>query len=360
MESNNIDARFFLPYQNFTLDVELTLPSQGITAIFGHSGSGKTSFLRCMAGLAHPKSGRLVVQGQVWQDQHLFLSTHQRPLGYVFQEPSLFAHLSAMKNLEYALKRRSSINKSLNFNKVIDLLNIRPILHKYPHELSGGERQRVAIARALLINPKLLLMDEPLASLDLNLKKEILPYIEQLRHELQIPIFYVSHSIDEVARLADHIVVLEDGRCVHNGTLSSGLTRFNFTFPTEEERSTVIKAQVAGYKRNWELTQIRFEGGDLWLPGHNFTQSLSVRVKILAKNIVISLTAPDDSSNLNVLPAIVDSLAPDEKGQGSVLVRLKVGEEYFVTQITKHSVAHLNLVSGMSVWAQVGPFSIYS
>ena len=197
-----IDARFRLDWPGFSLNVDLTLPGRGVTALFGHSGSGKTTLLRCIAGLERAPQGRLAVDGEVWQDAGCWLPPHKRPIGYVFQEASLFAHLTVLGNLRYGLKHISGAQR-VSLDHAIELLGIAHLLDRKPDLLSGGERQRVGIARALAVSPRLLLMDEPLAALDLKRKQEILPYLERLHDELSIPVLYVSHSTDEVARLAD-------------------------------------------------------------------------------------------------------------------------------------------------------------
>lgn len=195
-----IQARLRLDWPGFTLDVDLSLPCHGVTALFGPSGSGKTTLLRCIAGLERAPQGFLAVNGEIWQDGKHWLPTHMRPLGYVFQEASLFSHLSVMGNLRYGLKRLSD-DQHKSLDQVIELLGIEHLLDRKPDRLSGGERQRVGIARALAVRPRILLMDEPLAALDLQRKQEILPYLERLHEELAIPVLYVSHSPDEVARL---------------------------------------------------------------------------------------------------------------------------------------------------------------
>ena len=216
---SGIQARFRLERAGFTLDVDLDLPARGVTALFGHSGSGKTTLLRCIAGLERAPGGRLVVNGDVWQDGHQLRPTHQRPLGYVFQEASLFDHLSVMNNLRYGLRRVGGAS-ARGLDQAVELLGIAHLLDRKPARLSGGERSRVGIARALAVGPKLLLMDEPLAALDLARKQEILPYLERLHRELDIPVVYVSHAPDEVARLADHIVAMDAGRALASATLS--------------------------------------------------------------------------------------------------------------------------------------------
>lgn len=211
-----IEARFHVDWPGFALDVDLHLPASGVTALFGHSGSGKTTILRCIAGLECAPKGRLVVNGEVWQDREQWVPTHKRSIGYVFQEASLFPHLSVLGNLQYGMKRISDPQR-VSLDQVVELLGIGHLLARKPDSLSGGERQRVGIARALAVSPRLLLMDEPLAALDLKRKREILPYLERLHDELDIPVLYVSHSPDEVMRLADYIVVLDEGLVLAEG-----------------------------------------------------------------------------------------------------------------------------------------------
>ena len=214
----SIEASFRLNWPGFSLNVALNLPERGITALFGDSGSGKTTLLRCIAGLEHAPQGHLSVAGEVWQDQNCWLPPYKRPIGFVFQEVNLFSHLSVSGNLRYGMKRsRHAVPARLN--QVIELLDIGHLLERKPEWLSGGERQRVGIARALVLNPRLLLMDEPLAALDLKRKQEILPYLERLHDELEIPLLYVSHSAEEVARLADYLVVMAQGQIIAQGNL---------------------------------------------------------------------------------------------------------------------------------------------
>ena len=237
-----IQARFQVIWPGFTLNVDLDLPGRGVTALFGHSGSGKTTLLRCLAGLERHSTGSLHFKGEVWQDstRSIFRPTHQRSLGYVFQEASLFPHLSVRKNLEYGRKRVNSGHK-VSLDHAVELLGIGHLLDRMPDRLSGGERQRVAIARALATSPELLLMDEPLAALDLKRKSEILPYLERLHDELDIPMFYVSHSPDEVARLADHVVLLAEGRVVAAGGLRETLARLDLPTAFTEDAGQPVK-----------------------------------------------------------------------------------------------------------------------
>lgn len=221
--ASGIKLRFQLQRDEFTLDVDVTLSSRGVTAIFGHSGCGKSTLLRCIAGLEKPQPAYLQVDQTVWEDsqKESRLPTHQRPIGYVFQEASLFPHLSALKNLQYGQKRCQQPQSSEKLEQIIELLGIEKLLHRKPDRLSGGERQRVSIARALAVSPQLLLMDEPLAALDIRRKREILPFLERLHQELEIPVLYVTHSPAEVRRLADRMVVMDSGKIIAHGDLAS-------------------------------------------------------------------------------------------------------------------------------------------
>jgi molybdate transport system ATP-binding protein len=376
-QSNHIDLRFLLRYagaatSGFTLDVDLSIPGQGITALFGHSGSGKTTLLRCIAGLERAQQGRLIVNGETWQDDNTFLPTHKRPLGYVFQEASLFPHLTAMGNLEYAIKRahrhtgtfnrhagdgRDSVkehntaNERNAFNEAVGLLGISHLLSRRPNQLSGGERQRVAIARALLIKPRLLLMDEPLASLDLARKQEIMPYLETLHRELTIPILYVSHSADEVARLADHLVAMDQGKVTTSGPLGETLANVDSPLALGADTGVVWEARVEEIDSHWHLARASFGGGDLWLRDSGLKVGQEIRVRILANDVSLALQRHGDSSILNLLAGTVVELAAS--GDGSVVVKVDVERAALLARLTERSVAHLGLGVGTKVWGQV-------
>jgi len=242
-----INALFKLNYGDFTLDVDLALPGTGVSVLFGHSGSGKTTLLRCIAGLEQAQQGYLEINGAVWQDSErkIFLSTYKRPLGYVFQEANLFSHLSVLDNLHYGLKRVKNNLGMIKLNQTIDLLGIGHVLESMPSNLSGGERQRVAIARALALNPEILLMDEPLASLDIKRKQEILPYLARLHQQLDIPVIYVTHSQQEVAQLADTLVILEEGCVLASVSLAETQTRLHLPLAQDIEAATVWQVIIS-------------------------------------------------------------------------------------------------------------------
>lgn len=348
-----MEARFRLAYPEFALDVDLQLPEKGITALFGHSGSGKTTVLRCFAGLNRAPEGRLVVEGQVWQDeaQGIFLPTHARPLGLVFQEASLFPHLSVRKNLEYGMKRAGN-KRGEGFDACVDLLGIRPLLDRAPERLSGGERQRVAIARALLTRPRLLLMDEPLAALDLKRKLEILPYLEKLHDELDIPVLYVSHAPDEVARLADHLVLMDGGRVVASGPLMETLARADLPPAFADDAGVVLEAVVAAHEADG-LTRLDFPGGHLYVSRREEPPGRRLRCRIHARDVSIALAAHADSSILNVLPATVQAVVATDT-PGHVLVQLALPQgAVLLARITERSRLALGLAPGQPVVAQV-------
>ena len=346
-----IEVRFKLAYPGFTLDIDLALPGQGITALFGHSGSGKTTVLRAIAGLERVPDGRLVMGGEVWQDKGVFLPPHRRPLGYVFQEASLFAHLSVRANLEYG-RRRSAGAGDAAFDHIVSLLGIGMLLDRRPERLSGGERQRVAIARALLTRPRLLLMDEPLAALDQGRKEEILPYLEQLHAELAIPLLYVSHAPDEVARLADHLVVLDAGRVLGAGPLTETLARLDLPIRLGEDAGVVLDAVVAERDREWHLARVEFPGGSLWVRDQGHPLGQRVRVRILARDVSIASERINGTSILNTLSATVTALG-DDAHPALRLVRIEAGGVPLLARVTRRSAAALSLAPGLSVWAQI-------
>ena len=360
---SGIQARFKLDWPGFELDVDLNLPARGVTALFGHSGSGKTTLLRCIAGLERAPQGRLTVNGETWQDDESnngkhgsqWLPTHQRPLGYVFQEASLFPHLTVLGNLRYGLKRivgTQIAQLDAGLDTAIELLGIRPLLERKPDRLSGGERQRVSMARALALSPRLMLMDEPLAALDHQRKQEILPYLERLHRALDIPVLYVSHAPDEVARLADHIVVMEAGRAVATGALTETLARLDLPIQLGEDVGVVLDAVVAERDAQWHLARVEFPGGSLWVRDGGHALGDPVRVRILARDVSIALQPPEGTSIQNCLPATVEQMVVDHHPALSLL-RLKVGPSPLLARLTQRSAVGLGLAPGMPVWVQI-------
>ena len=346
-----IDAHFKLDWPGFSLDVDISLPGRGVTALFGHSGSGKTTLLRCIAGLERTPHGHLAVDGEVWQDVGRWVPTHKRPIGYVFQEASLFAHLTVMGNLRYGMKRVTDAQR-VSLDHAIELLGIGHLLGRKPDRLSGGERQRVGIARALAVSPRLLLMDEPLAALDLKRKQEILPYLERLHDELDIPVLYVSHAVDEVVRLADHLVLLADGKVLGSGPLTETLARLDLSTALDNDPGVVLDTVVGQHDEAYHLTRLDFPGGGAWVRDAQDPIGRKVRVHILARDVSLALARPQDTSILNSLPAMVVGIGEDTH-PAQVLIRLDAGGVPLLARITRRSLDALKLRPGVAVWAQI-------
>lgn len=348
-----IHARFNLTYPDFALDVDMQLPARGVTALFGPSGSGKTTLLRCIAGLERAQGGLLRVKDEVWQENEKFLATHQRPLGYVFQEASLFPHLSVRRNLEYGMRRTAPNKRKVVLEQVIPWLGLSHLMDRNDISgLSGGERQRVAIGRALLTSPSLLLMDEPLSALDNASKQEIFPYLERLHGELDIPVFYVSHALDEVARLADHLVLLEQGRVIASGTLGETLSRLDLPTAHLDDAGAVIEAKVAVHDEAYHLTRLDFPGGSLWVSKVERATGAMVRARVLARDVSVAIAAPHGTSITNILAARIVEIQDD--GPDRVGLRLAVGDgQLLLSRITRRSRDLLGLAMDMQVFAQV-------
>lgn len=344
--------RCHLPRPAFTLDIDLELTGNGVTAVFGRSGSGKTTLLRYVAGLERGTSGQLRVHGETWHDEKYWLPPHRRPLGYVFQDARLFAHLDVAGNLAYAERRSAASGRRLSLPQIIELLGIAPLLPRRVDQLSGGERQRVAIARALATDPRLLLMDEPLAALDHVRKQEIMPYLERLRDDLAIPMPYVSHSPDEVARLAEQIVVLDNGRVLASGALSTVLASVDLPLRLGEDAGVVFAGTVLERDANWHLARIGFAGGTLWVRDGGVPLGGSVRVRILARDVSISRQADHQSSILNILPATITAQGREEH-PALTLLQLRVGETPLLARLTRASAHRLALEVADQVWVQI-------
>jgi len=296
---SRLQANFQVDRGDFKLNVEFTLPSKGVTALFGPSGSGKTSCLRAMAGLERLPNSFIKVGNEVWQNESLgvFVPAHQREIGYVFQEASLFPHLNVRQNLEFGLKRLPASKRKVEPESVIELLGIGSLLSRPPAALSGGERQRVAIARALLRSPELLLMDEPLSALDRRLKQEILPYLEQLHRRLSIPVVYVSHAPDEVARLADHILILDHGKLICSGSLKEIMVEPRFTSLFGDGASTLFEGMVSAQHDDL-ITEVTADELVLRLTPRPLPLGFPIRCRIYASDVSLCTVAPSHSSIL--------------------------------------------------------------
>ncbi len=349
-----MQLRLQLARQDFQLAVDLHLPASGIAVLFGASGSGKTTLLRCVAGLERPQQALIRVSADVWQDdtQDVFTPTWQRDLGFVFQEASLFEHLDVQDNLQFGLKRSHKKGSEAALASSIELLGIGHLLKRQTHNLSGGERQRVAIARALATQPKLLLLDEPLASLDMARRHEILPWLEKMRDELKLPMLYVTHSVDEVVRLADHLVVLDKGQVKAQGAAQEVLTRTNNPAIVGDDVGVLLQGTVEALDSQWHLAKVAFEGGHMWVRDTNMHIGKAVRLRILARDVSITLREAQQTSIQNHMSARIDAIHADAH-PSQALVRLQCGATWVLARVTQRAVAELGLAVGMNVWAQV-------
>ena len=348
-----LQVKFQLQQGTFALNVDFNAPSYGLTAIFGSSGCGKTTVLRCIAGLNKPKKGFLKLNDQVWQDSenNTFLPVDKRSIGYVFQDTVLFPHLNVNKNLLYGYRRLSQEQQKIKPEVVIELLGLGHLLNRSTLNLSGGEKQRVAIGRALLTSPQLLLMDEPLAALDSQSKSEIMPYLEQLHTDLKLPVLYVSHSLDEVARLADEIVLMNNGQVEAQGEVHDIFTRLDLAPSHDTEASSIIDAKVMAHEDAFSLSKLGFNGGQITLASQGLDIGQEVRIIIHAKDVSLALEHHTNSSILNIMPAKV--LEIGELTRSKVLVKLDVGGQALLSSITKKSMSLLAIQPGQDVFVQI-------
>jgi molybdate transport system ATP-binding protein len=326
----------------------------GLIALFGRSGSGKSSIVNVIAGLIHPDHGSVTMDGVTLVDtaRGIFLPRHKRRIGYVFQEGRLFPHLTVRQNLLYGRWFAPQGERRDDLERIVDLLGIDGLLERRPGRLSGGEKQRVAIGRALLANPRLLLMDEPLASLDESRKAEILPYIERLRDQSKVPIVYVSHSIAEVTRLASTIVLLSHGKVAAVGPISEVMHRLDLLPLTgRAEAGALIEATVERHDDAFGLSELRSRAG-LWrLPLLDVPVGTHLRLRVRAREVMLAMSAPEDLSALNILPGVVAEIGADD---GPVLdIRLDCNGDALIARLTRYSVERLGLAPGKPVFALV-------
>jgi len=348
-----VKIRLQLNREGFSLQTDLSLPDRGFTVIFGASGSGKTSLLRCIAGLERGQ-GHISVPNGVWQDdaQGLWVPTWKRPLGYVFQEASLFPHLSVRANLSYGAKRAKTPSAQNALDSAIALLGIGGLLERDPASLSGGERQRVAIARALATDPRLLLLDEPLASLDMNRKEEVLPWLAQLQERLEIPVLYVTHSMQELTRLAHHVVLMDAGAVAVGGPVQSTLSDPAFAQRVGSEAGSLLVGVVTAYDRPYGLLGVRAGGLVLWCGGADMPIGTPVRVHVRAGDVSLSQAQPQAGSIQNVCQATLVSVAAD-RHPSHCLTLLEAQGTRLLARITRRAADQLGLAPGQTVWLQV-------
>lgn len=373
-----LDIHLKKDYGNFTVETDFTSEGHGVTALFGHSGSGKTSIINMIAGLVQPDQGRIVIDDRCVFDRArgINLKPEKRRFGYVFQDGRLFPHLSIRSNLIYGMRRVKPGDRYIQFDQVVDLLDIEPLLERHPATLSGGEKQRVAIGRSLLTSPELLLMDEPLASLDAARKKEVLPFIGRLSSELSVPILYVSHSMDEILNLADTLVFLSQGKTMAVDSLEAVTSRPDFQqIAGPMESGVVLSTLVQGHDSERGLTRMEFPGGVLKVPIMGAAVGQKVRIRIHPRDVAVALKRPCQTSFQNIFPATVTDVMKARNGNDLVNVNLNMssptGSETgspaespayssIVSTITRNALRKLDLRPGMKVFAMVKAVSICS
>jgi molybdate transport system ATP-binding protein len=338
---------------NFQLDIRLALPSSGVTVLFGPSGSGKTTLLRCVAGLEQAH-GRIAIGNQLWLDSASgrILPTWLRDLGVVFQEASLFEHMNVRDNLRYGLRRTRKQGGEKALADAVDLLGIGHLFERDSSSLSGGERQRVAIARALATQPGILLLDEPLASLDIARRQEILPWLERLHGELRIPVLYVTHSMDELTRLADHVVLISEGRVRMHGPVDVVLCDPLFAAAAGGEAGAMLRGVVTGVDEEFHLTRIDIDGDTLWVKQHDLPAGSPIRLHVHANHVSLGLHKPIDSSVQNCLLGTVESIS-DDVHPGQAIVRVRCTRQLLLARVTRRALMELKLTAGHAVWLQI-------
>jgi molybdate transport system ATP-binding protein len=348
---HQVYAHLRLQRGEFVLDAQLEFPHQGVTALFGPSGSGKSTLLRAIAGLEPDAVGDLEVGATFWQNRKMALPAHKRPVGYVFQEADLFQHLNVRDNLLFGYRRVAARDRRLDLADIVPRLGLEHLLDRAPQGLSGGERQRVAIGRALLTSPQLLLLDEPLSALDKKSKGDILPYLESLRDFLSIPILYVTHSHEEVARLADYLVLIHQGRITEHGPAPQLINRLDSPLTAADDRFSIVSCTLHEQVPEYQLSRLTAGETQLMVPFVIGEIGRHVRLRIQARDVSVCLTKPQDSSILNIVPVEVCAIAPAEVGQRLLLLRND--DLTLIARISELSFQQLNLCEGQHIYAQV-------
>ncbi len=354
--SLNLDFSF--QRDSFSLQVATQIKTEGVTGIYGPSGCGKTTLLKCIAGLEPVSQGEILFNQQPWTKNKRSLPIEKRSIGFVFQEASLFPHLNIQQNLDYGLSRSRKKAQQFKFDDVVSLLGIGELLHRETAFLSGGEKQRVAIARAILSQPQLLLMDEPMASLDQKSKSEILPCLKKLHKALNLPVIYVSHSAEEIARLADELIIMQKGRVKAHDSLVQLLSDISSPLSEQDQCFVVLDCVVSQINKNFHLASLAFDNQQLKIPMSDFKAGQKVRVSIHAKDVSLCLSPPQDSSILNILPVTIVAMQPDNAGQ--VLVRLQAGQQFLLARISEYSCQQMSLTDGLNLYAQIKAIALVS
>lgn len=350
-EANALRLQLSLIRAHFALSVDLTLPAHGITAITGRSGCGKTTLLRCIAGLEKAQ-GSVHFQQQCWQDARSFLPTYQRPLAYVFQEPGLFPHLNSEGNLLFAYRHVPAAQRQLHPEQIIALLHLAPLLKQRPNQLSGGQRQRVALGRALLANPQLLLLDEPLSNLDQQSRHELLQCLEQLHVQLNLPMLYVSHAQDEITRLADHLLLMENGSVRAHGPLHSLLTDPALPLAMSDDACAVLQGHVVQHDEHYQQSLIAVGHDRLWISRCPQAPGSTIRLRIQARDVSVALSPLIQSSISNHLQVtLLDMIADHDPSR--LLLRLQCQNQPLLARITRRSADELALQPGLNLYAQI-------
>ncbi len=353
---NSLTARLNIEFPNFQLQAALKIPDKGVTAVFGPSGSGKTTLLRCLAGLERSARGLIQFQNCCWQNeqQQTFIPAHQRSVGYVFQDSRLFPHLNVKSNLQYGLARTPPSQQYINWDQVIDILDLRPLLRRQTHRLSGGEKRRVAIGRAILANPRLLLMDEPLTGLDTPRKREISYLIQQLCDQLNIPVIYVTHDMNEILQFATTLVLMDRGKTVASGTVEEIFSRLDLDqYLDQDTIGAVIETKVETHEPEFGLTRIGFNGKHLLVPQQSLQIGQALRVHVLSRDVSIIVgPPPKHTSVLNTFHATIVEIGPMLPDRHSVDIKLDIGCP-LLARITRKSMSLLNLTPGQHVFASI-------
>ena len=345
---------------DFSLHAEFDIPARGVLGIFGHSGSGKTTLLRCIAGLESDARGEITLNDQPWLSASHSTPTHQRNLGYVFQDSRLFPHKTVEKNLDYAIRRKQPSRKEtshdIDHDHLLELLAIGHLLQRKPHQLSGGEKQRVAIARALLKNPDILLMDEPLASLDDARKQEILPYLIKLHDEINIPMLYVSHSLPEVSLLCDRMLVLEQGKLVFSGTTHAALVDSASPLAHARNAAALLEGVMIDYDPEYNLATIQTAAGNRLMVQSRLEKQQKTRLRIKANDVSLCLVRPTGTSILNIVEGVVAEII--KEGDGTAMLKVDCAGDQVLARVSALSFDALKLALGMRVFLQIKSVAI--